>query len=336
MPSYYQNLESLATILLDPAPDGRAILDTCKAMKELFCEAVDFDETEKISRQRIRTKSGMALDPDSAASCLDDMMRTRKFILGIRDAISERLRQDPVRPVTVLYAGTGPFASLLTPLITVFSPAKMQLVLLEINPASFHYLQKMISCFEMERYVINLVQADATTHCITGSQQPDIIVSETMNNALRKEPQVAIVANLIPQCNRNPLLIPRSIRVDACLAGNTGIDPGAFIVLKTLLDLDAPTSGMIGNDPMSVTVLSKGIEITIPETPGELYDRIVLRTSIHIFGKHKLLENESGLTIPHIVMMKGDSFQERDKLLFRYIMGADPGFTVSRVKRDDE
>jgi len=331
MATHYQNLESLTTVLLDPNADYTSIREACRELKKLFSGAVHFDELDKMNQVRMPTDSGMALDPRSAASCLDDMMRTRKFILGIRDAINERLRQDPERPVTVLYAGTGPFASLLTPLITVFSHAQMQWVLVEVNPASFHYLEKMISQFEMEKYVIDLVQADASTYFIPENQQPDIIVSETMNNALRKEPQVAIVANLTPQCSQNPILIPWRITVDACLAGNTAVDRGAFILLHTLMDLDAGTARKIGIDPMSLPVLSEGITVTIPETPGSNYDQLVLCTSIHIYGEHRLLENESGLTIPHILMMNGTSFKAGDRLLFRYVMGADPGFIFSRA-----
>lgn len=331
MTTYCQIMEAQTKILLAPGAEYSAMAKACRELKKLFSEAVEFDEEEISNQHRISTNAGMALDPRSAASCLDDVTRTRKFILGLRDAIDDRLKQDPNRPITIFYAGTGPFASLITPLTSIFSPSQMQLVLMEINPASFKCLGKMIASFEMEDYVIDLVQADAATYSIPASQQPDIVVSETMNNALRKEPQVAIVANLMRQCNRHPLLIPGSIRVDACLYGNTELDSEAFILIKSLLDLDSETSRKIGDDPNTVAVLSSGVEVIIPDTPGLAYDQLVLRTSMHIYGEHKLLENESGLTIPHIVMMKGTSFKAGDKLNFRYSMGADPGFTFSRV-----
>lgn len=331
MTSYSHKMEAQAKILLAPGADNSAIAKACHNLRILFSEAVDFDEEEITNQHRLSTNAGMALDPRSAASCLDDVTRTWKFILGLRNAIDDRLKQDPNRPVTVLYAGTGPFASLVTPLTSIFKPSQMQLVLMEINPASFKCLEKMIARFEMENYVIDLVHADAATYSIPGYQQPDIVVSETMNNALRKEPQVAIVANLMRQCNRNPLLIPGSITVDACLYGKTDVDPDAFILIETLLDLDSETAQKIGDDPNTVAVLSNGIEVIIPDTPGLPYDQLVLRTSMHIYGDYMLLENESGLTIPHIVMMKGTSLKSGDKLKFRYVMGADPGFTFSRV-----
>ena len=118
------------------------------------------------------TEAGKAKASRWAASCLTDLMRTRNFILGIRDAIEERLKINPGKPVTVLYAGTGPFASLLTPLITVFGPAQLQLILMELNPVSIHYLEKIIQQFDMDEYLIDLIQADAVTYFIPTNQQP--------------------------------------------------------------------------------------------------------------------------------------------------------------------
>ena len=140
-PSFHK-LKLITGDLLSPFMGYRVINEGVHSLSKLFCEAVDFDELETINQQNISTKTGKAIAPRWAASCITDMMRTRKFILGIRDAIEERLKTNPGHPVTVMYAGTGPFASLLTPLITVFSPAQLQMVLLEINPVSISYLEK--------------------------------------------------------------------------------------------------------------------------------------------------------------------------------------------------
>jgi hypothetical protein len=93
----------------------------------LFIEALPLMTPTHWLRKN-KTPAGLAIDTRSAALCIFDMMRTRKFLLGIRDAIDEKLRIDPGQPVTILYAGTGPFATLLTPLITVFRPDQLQMV----------------------------------------------------------------------------------------------------------------------------------------------------------------------------------------------------------------
>lgn len=331
MTPVFHKLKSFTEALLSPVVNYGANREAAISLNKFFSEVVDFDEMEPANQVDIPTKSGKAIAPSWAAFCLTDFMRTRKFILGIRDAIEERLRINPGRPVTVLYAGTGPYASLLTPLITVFTPAQLQMVLLEINPVSIQYLQKIITQFEMEDYLIDLVQADAVTWSIPENMQPDMIVSETMNNALQKEPQVNIVANLLSQCSTGTILIPELIKVDACLLGNTISNPEDILHLETLLELDAETAVRIKNNPEKVAAISHGIIVTIAELPPERFRTLVLNTSIRIFGQHSLAFNESGLTISHKLMMTNSFNKYPTRLLFQYRLEDDPGFSVTEV-----
>lgn len=64
--------------------------------------------------------------------------------------------------------------------------------LLEVNPFTFKILQKVISKLGLEGYNIDLINDDATKFKIDPKNQPDIIISETMQNALAKEQQVPI------------------------------------------------------------------------------------------------------------------------------------------------
>lgn len=325
------NLKSVTAALLSPVLDYSGIMEAANSLKKIFSEAIAFDEMETVNLQNIPTQAGMSIAPRWAVSCIADMMRTRKFILGIRDAITERLKINPGKPVTVLYAGTGPFASLLTPLITIFTPAQLQLVLVEINPVSVRYMKQIIKHFDMVDYVVDVVQADAVTLVISPKEQPDIIVSETMNNALQKEPQVSIVANLLSQCTRKPVLIPQLIKVDVCLIGDITKYPEDIILLKTLIELDAKMAVHIKNNPRDIPALSQGITVTIPELPDAKYNQLVLCTFIHVFGQHSLGLNESGLTIPHILRMT-DSFKKYPvQLLFKYHVDSNPGFRVTAV-----
>jgi predicted RNA methylase len=328
----FQILKLITEELLSPVLDYNRVREASLSLKKLFSDAIAFDEMDENNQPNIPTGSGMALSPRSAASCLVDMMRTRKFILGIRDAIEERSKKGTGKPVRVLYAGTGPFASLLTPLITVFKPEQLQMVLMEINPVSIGYLKKIIQHFGMQAYITDLLQADAVTWTIPDELQPDIIVSETMNNALQREPQVSIVANLLPQCTRNPFLIPELVKVDACLMGNVVEQPQNIILLKTLLELDAQTAKAIKNDPGRVPALSPGIIVTLPRTPGLTHNQLVLCTTIHVFGKHILGFNESGLTTPHILGMANSFKRYPVRLLFQYHIDSIPGFRVTELQ----
>ncbi len=326
-----EKLKIITQDLLSPVLDYSAVRNASISLKELFEEEVAFDKNDQTNWGHILTGSGQAVGPWTAAYCVTDMMRTRKFILGIRDAIQERLKLDRGNPVTLLYAGTGPFATLLTPLTTVFSPLQLKLVLLEINPVSFGFLQKTIQKFEMKDHLVEAVLADAVTWAIPAKLQPDIIVSETMKPGLNKEPQVSIVTNLLSQCNRNPMLIPESIKVDACFLGNMIHDPDSVKYLKTLIELNAETAIQIKKDPENMEILSTGMLVTIPEMPDSKYLTLVLNTTIQVFSEHVLGFNESAITIP-FHLMKTTSFEKYPvQLLFQYNMGNKPGFSVTEI-----
>ena len=327
----FHNLKTVTDELLSPVLNYSAIREAALSLKKLFSEAVAFDDTDNSVNDNIRTPAGLAIDPWSAAFCINDMMRTRKFILGIRDAIEERLRMNPERPVTILYAGTGPFATLLTLLITIFRPVQLQMILLEINPVSFHYLQKTIQQFGMEDYIVDLLQTDAVTWLIPGNQQPDIIVSETMKPGLQREPQVSVVANLLSQCTQKPILIPELIKVDVCMVGNLINYPDSIISLKTLLELDAETAVQIKNNPKDIPVLSEGILVTIPELPGLPFTGLILDTSVRVFGQHTLGFNETGITLPLTLMEIAALKNFPARLLFKYHIESEPGFRVTEI-----
>lgn len=327
----FNDLKTITGELLSPELHYENIRNASISLSQLFSEVVAFDEQDPANQQDIALETGTAIAPRWAASCLVDYMRTRKFILGIRDAIEERLKMKPGKPVIVMYAGTGPFASLLTPLITIFTPAQLQMVLMEINPVSFQYLQKITEHFDMKDYIIDQLQTDAVTYSIPENQQPDIIVSETMINALQKEPQVSIAANLVSQSNRNPVLIPEQIKVDACLLGDMEKNPNAVFFLKTLFGLDAEMAVTIKNNPENVPVLSKGIVVIIPGLTGSQYKQLALCTSVRIFREHGLGFNESGLTVPQILRMT-DTFKNYPvRLLFKYQIESNPGFRITNA-----
>ncbi len=81
------------------------------------------------NKKDIHHENGMALSTTFAARCIDDIIRTRQFIRGIYQAI-EDLQLKKSKPITLFYAGTGPFATLSLPILTKFSPQELQLILL--------------------------------------------------------------------------------------------------------------------------------------------------------------------------------------------------------------
>jgi len=258
------------------------------------------------------------------------MMRTRNFLQGIKEAIDTKLKENPGRPVTVLYAVTGPFATLLIPLTTIYEPSQLQLVLMDINLISIEHLQKIIQKLNIQSYIINVVQADAISYSIPQKHQPDILVSETMKPGLQKEPQVSIVANLLSQCSPGTILIPEQVKVDVCLAGNVAKKPEAIILLQTLIEFNSRTAKQLKDSPEKVSVLNEGIIIEIKQVK-ENYGRLVLTTELKIFNNHCLRFNESSLSMMYVLMNMDDIKRFPASLLFKYKTENEPGFIVKQL-----
>ena len=62
--------------------------------------------------------SGVAINPNAAAHCVNDYRRSVVFIRGVYAAIRLARRQFAPAPLRILYAGCGPYATLLLPLLT--------------------------------------------------------------------------------------------------------------------------------------------------------------------------------------------------------------------------
>lgn len=331
MNSFFQRLKDITSVLLSPELDYTAVRNSCTELYKIFSSVSAFKENAPEMQVHISTASGLAVSPYAAAFCISDMMRTKKFLQGIKEAVSAKLKEHPGRPVKIFYAGCGPFATLLTPLTTVFNPAQMQLVLLDINPLSHEYLQKIIRGFELENYILGIEVTDALQYTIPVLYKPDILVSETMKPGLAKEPQVSLISHLLPQCDTRTIVIPESIRIDACLLGNTVNNPGAIQVLKTLMKFDAALAFQINHNPKEVDVLTNGITIIINDRPAEIFSRLVLNTQINIYGDHQLDFYDSSLTLPVTVMDIAAIKKYPARLLFHYRIGDSPGFTVREL-----
>ncbi len=324
VPDIQQQLKTITDTLLSPERNYNAIRMAAHALKDLFCKVADLDQIETARQKHIQTSGGQAISTYMATLCITDMMRTRKFLLGIKEAIEERSVIHPGKPVTILYAGAGPFATLFTPLTTIFSPQQLQVVLLEINPVSIDYLHKIIQQFGLEKYITGIEQVDAVHYSIPDKYQPDILLSETMMFALQKEPQVSIVANLLSQCKKDPVLIPGNIEIKACLFGNFAADPLALMPLQTLLNFNKKTAIRMNTVP----VFSTGVRVDLPASPAALYSRIGLTTIVNVFGEHSIGLRESAITLAKPLLDIAAIKKYPAGLVFKYIINEEPGFEM--------
>ncbi|MCO6149572.1 hypothetical protein [Flavobacterium sp. NRK1] len=205
---YIKKLNSIVKSILKARTESDIILST-QLLSSFYNEINIYNLSDD---NQITIKGGVALSGLHAANCLDDYMRTALFLKGTFKAITKLHNLFPRRPVNILYAGTGPYATLLLPLLTQFN--KINIIFLDINDTSIKFLKKLISILGLENLSYRFIIADATTYNIPSDFIVDLVITETMHYGLTSEPQVAIVKNIMSQTPSHTMLIPQEIHID--------------------------------------------------------------------------------------------------------------------------
>lgn len=296
-------LKKIGDAFLESPEDPGAVWRTCRRYKDLLMELTFLDLDGEQERTNLGLEKGIALGPAWAALCLDDFLRTKRFINGIYQAVKQLRQSVRDRSIHMLYAGTGPYATLILPLTQFFTPDEIQFTLLEINPISFQNLEKVIRNLGIEDYVREVKPADATQYLIPEDEPVDIILSETMQAGLRKEAQVPIFQHLSSQPGaRGAILIPERIELflGVFVSGmSTSNSLNRTLKFDSYFRLDRHEITRLNQ---SASEEDYGIsEIKIPDSLDTTYDKLAIFTEIDIFKDQQLRFNESGLTVPLLV-----------------------------------
>jgi hypothetical protein len=272
---------------------------------------------------------------------------------GTFTALLEAQKRFSQRPIEILYAGCGPFAALVVPLTTQFSAADIRFTLLDIHHRSLDSAQQLFRALDLETFVRHYIQGDATSYIHNSNGPLHMVITETMQRALVKEPQVAITLNLVPQLCPGGILIPEKISIDACL-----FDLKKEFLVPSYSDDAAPSSESLDSHRIRIelgrvfeigvdnaqhlaTMRSKDAASTDGRFPAVVLDvpreaekdlHIMLRTEITVFGSAMLREYDSGLTHPAILHELG-SIGNGSRIEFQYILGNDSRFTCRWVER---
>lgn len=272
---------------------------------------------EQTTDNNIFLSTGKAISPGQAAFCLLDIQRTAVFLRGIHKAIL-KLKKEVDGPVHILYAGCGPYATLLTPLTTQFSPHEVRFHLLDVNQSSLDAVGKLYTHLNVKEYVEAFICADAAKYQITSPIH--LVVSEAMQRALNKEPQVAIMQNLLPQLSAGAIFIPEQIRVSAVLVNKDlemaaklepGKDPGR-VVLGDVYDIGRDNCC---NHPAVVLQMP---EMVIGN------DELSLFTEVKVFEDELLEHDRCGITIPYPLANVAELLGRQVRV--EYVVSGSPGF----------
>jgi hypothetical protein len=314
-----------ALLLSTSAGESKRLIDP---MLKQLCQiaAVELHPESFLDTEASHTPFGKAVSLTTAAQCAEDPERGRVFIQGIYQAIQDRLKAHPGQIVNILYAGTGPFAWLLLPLLPLFSASQIQVTLLDIHQASLDKVTKLIEHFDLADRMVESVCADATLWQPNTVVKFDVILSETMKHLLQQEPQVQIFTHLQAYLADDGVLIPQNIELDAWLECRTVQDFVETHYLGPLFALNLQTARLLASGDRSFLAGT----LLLPDFSLSAVT-LKFTTSIQVYGESKLSENQSQLTLPRY--RREHWLKPLSCLAFRYEQGTHPDFVFDVIEQ---
>jgi hypothetical protein len=295
-------------------------------------------------------EQGVAINPQAAAFCIKDYQRSIIFIRGVNAAFNTTLNASSKTPINLLYAGCGPFATLVIPLLGKYlndgaDLSQLNIHLLDIHQTSLDSVSLLLNYFDISTSNITLIQANACTY---QHREPlHLIISETMQKSLEQEPQFTITANLAPQLSADGIFIPERIVVQLCLgqwkSERRLVEQGIQINHEELVTLKKRVSlGTILNlqpklaatqlkeaqrDPNTNKLALKPTEFQIPELAALDEFDLLLLTKIIVFKHYQLNDYESEITLPSKCQTPS-ALNSKARYNIRYQLGNYPEFYV--------
>ncbi|HEX3022555.1 MAG TPA: phytanoyl-CoA dioxygenase [Lachnospiraceae bacterium] len=335
MNKQFEELKRITEIILTKVEEYGELKQACDELFQFFSELSGLTMDKEETREDYYLPGGKAIGTVWAGMCVKEFMRTKKFLTGIYKAILHAQKRFHGQPLHILYAGSGPFGTLLVPLTTKFTPEEIQITFLDINPKSLESLRTIINELQLDTYVKEIILCDAS--CYRADRQTPIhmVVTETMQRALYKEPQVSITANLAPQMVEGGILIPQNIKIDAVLLDSkrdiermTGVkeaEQDFYYYLDTIMDLNQSSINAYDRDRRTFLEY----EVCLPDHIEDRYDSLSLLTDIQVFEEVMLTYMQCSLNMPYY-LFKGEKMRKESiggrKIGLQYVVGEEPAF----------
>lgn len=327
-----RRLREVTERLLDPGTPPSTLRPEVLELVDLLAAAVGARSREEaITSGETRLAAGLALSPAMAAMCAEDFVRTIVFLRGLRAAVARHRAGDPGRPTRVLYAGTGPYATLAVPLMCLMDPAEVCFTLLEVHPEALRSAERVVRHFGLGDFVDRTHAVDALAHVVDPAAPPDVILVETMQACLDKEPQVAVVRHLAAQAPA-AVLVPEEVRIDLRLV-DVGREFSPCSGDGTIIPTDRDRLDLGPVFVLDRAALHTWAELGEDELPGrrvqapgawEDRHQPLLFTTVRVSGDHVLRDYDSGLTSPRVLPVP---LAPGGALEVRYRLGAEPGLS---------
>jgi len=320
--------------------DDQSVLDDAVLRLHALLSAISGlvnDATDCSDNSNILLPNGEAISPRDAARCILDSARTSKFLRGIYAGLLEAQRRFPHCPIEILYAGCGPFAPLAIPLTTRFKADQIQFTLLDVHARSIECAQQLFGTFGLRDYVREFIQCDAASY--VHARPLHMVITESMQQALTKEPQVAITLNLAPQLDPGGIFIPERVTIDAYLSdprkefvpASRGRDDSR-VKLGRIFELTREkAAGLAAMSDKKGRLAEEYLPASTINLPDEIPEGLglMLLTTITVFEKTRLDEYESGLTNP-FWLHDFSGAKGGDRIEFQYCLKGDLGFKWQR------
>jgi hypothetical protein len=264
---------------------------------------------------------GIALSPLQAIDCTKEYYRTTRFIKSVYRAINVLFKRFPQQQINILYAGCGPYAPLILPVLTLLPRASVKVTLLDISTYSINSVTKLASLLNLEEFIADALVTDASAYQKPANETLHLVITETMFRALTREPQVSVTANLAPQLVENGILIPEEIKVEA---GYTFFNYEPYFQydneLNTGKPAELPVRKMIG----TLFVVNKNNYLA--NAPSKIFESnwyrapreadmdtpdLCVFTTLKIFEDIYLHTTESAITNPHSVQSIAQHFDDQ-------------------------
>ncbi len=306
--STLNRFRSLSETIISDELNYGVLKDSIESLHELLASIGGVEAYAPLSAsQNTDLPGGVAISPQMAAFCATDIARTRTFLRGIKSGIEHLLAVFPYETVQIVYAGTGPYALLVLPLLHHFNPNRVQFTLLDIHAESLDSVKRIADTLQLESYIGSLQLTDACTWQWSRKERLHGCISETMQATLKREPQVAITLNMAKYICDGGIMLPQLIEVEAMLVNqayklrdsgwNLVNEPICFSLGK-IATLSLKTAREANNH---YSVVLHGLKNELPQHISLSKLDMELYTHIQVWDEHVLKESESGLTLPYLI-----------------------------------